>query len=97
MSLDTLMRALFSLFFTEIIIENRDVHLLEGDGQRVAKVHFTSQPPFITNISGEMWAIEKISTIKTAIKFCNSKPYNDYMTTMTIDHSEMYKNVPLKE
>lgn len=97
MSLDTLMWALFSLFFTEVIIENRDAHLLDSDGQRVAKVRFTSQPPFITNVSGEMWAIEKIGTIKTVIKFCNSKPYNDYMTTMTIDYSEMHKNVPLKE
>lgn len=97
MSLDTLMLALFSLFFTEIIIENRDAHLLDGDGQRVAKVRLTSQPPFITNISGEMWAIEKIGTIKTVIKFCNSKPYNDYMATMTIDHSEIYKNVPFEE
>lgn len=96
MSLDTLMRALFSLFFTEVIIENRDVHLLDEDGQRVAKVHFTSQPPFITNISGEMWAIEKIGTIKTAIKFCNSKHYYDYMSSTTIDHSEM-DNVPIQE
>lgn len=97
MSLDTLIRALFSLFFTEVIIENRDAHLLDGDGQRVAKVHFTSQPPFITNVSGEMWAIEKIGTIKTAIKFCNSKPYNEYMTTMTTNHSGMSENVPLEE
>lgn len=97
MSLNTLMRALFSLFFTEVIIENRDAHLLDGDGRRVAKVHFTSQPPFITNVSGEMWVIEKVNTIKAGIKFCNSKPYNDYMAAMTIDHSEMYKNVPLEE
>lgn len=97
MSLDTLMRALFNLFFTEVIIENRKAHLLDEDGQRVAKVHFISQPPFIVNISGEMWAIEKIATIKTVIKFCNSKPYNDYMTSMTIDHSEMNKNVPFEE
>lgn len=97
MSLNTLMRALFSLFFTEVIIENRDAHLLGEDGQLVAKVHFASQPPFITNISGEMWAIEKIDTIKTVIKFCNSKQYNEYMTSMTIDHSEMYKNVPFEE
>lgn len=96
MSLVTLMRALFSLFFTEVIIENRDAHLLNEDGERVAKVHFTSQLPFITNISGEMWAIEKIESIKTAIKFCNSKHYYDYMASTTIDHSEM-NNVPIKE
>ena len=97
MSLDTLMRALFSLFFTEVIIENKDVHVLDEDGQRVAKVRVTSQPPFIANISGEMWAIEKIETIKTIIKFCNSKHYYDYMTSTTIDYSEMNKNVPIKE
>ena len=96
MSLDALMRALFSLFFTEVIIENRDVHLLDEDGQRIAKVHFTSQPPFITNVSGEMWAIEKIRTIKTVIKFCNSKHYYDYMSSTTIYYSET-NDVPFKE
>lgn len=97
MTVESLMRALLRLFFHEVVIENRVAHIFNDDDERVGKITFNSQPPFIVNVSGMYWVTEKANTIKTMIKFCMSSDFHKYLTTNTIDYKGLFDNVPFEE
>lgn len=96
MTVESLMRLLLRLFFHEIVIENRVAHVFNDD-ERVGKITFNSQPPFIINVSGMYWVTEKVNTIKTMIKFCMSSDFHEYLSSNDIDHKELFDNVPFEE
>ena len=96
MTIESLMRVLLRLFFHEIVIENRVAHIFNDDDERVGKIAFNSQPPFITSVSGMYWVTEKANTIKTMIKFCMSADYHKYLTSNTIDYKGLFDNVPIE-
>lgn len=96
MTVESLMRVLLRMFFQEVVIENLVAHIFNDD-ERVGKVSFNSQPPFITNVSGMYWVTEKVNTIKTMIKFCMSSDFHKYLTTNTIDYKGLFDNVPFEE
>jgi len=97
MTVESLMRALLRMFFHEIVIENRVAHVFNDDDDRVGKITFNSQPPFITSVSGMYWVIEKVNTIKTMIKFCMSADFYNYLSSNTIDYKGGFDNVPFEE
>lgn len=92
MTIESLMRLLLNMFFHEVIIENRVAHVFDDDNERVGRISFNSQPPFIISVSGQYWVNEKVNTIKTMFKFCMSSDFNKYLSENTIDY-----NVPLEE
>lgn len=97
MTVESLMRVLLRLFFHEVVIENRVAHVFNDDDERVGKITFNSQPPFIVNISGMYWVTEKANTIKTMIKFCMSADFHNYLSSNTIDYKGLFDNVPFEE
>ena len=97
MTIESLMRLLLRMFFHEVVIENRVAHVFNDDDERVGKITFNSQPPFIVNVSGTYWVTEKVNTIKTTIKFCMSADFHKYLSSNTIDYKGLFDNVPLEE
>lgn len=97
MTIESLMRLLLRMFFHEVVIENRVAHVFNDDDERVGKITFNSQPPFIINVSGMYWVTEKVSTIKTMIKFCMSSDYYKYLSSNSIDYKGLFDNVPFEE
>nr|DAS17950.1 MAG TPA: hypothetical protein [Caudoviricetes sp.] len=96
MTIESLMRVLLRMFFHEVVIENRVAHVFNGD-DRVGKITFNSQPPFIISVSGMYWVTEKANTIKTMIKFCMSVDFHKYLSSNTIDYKGLLDNVPFEE
>lgn len=96
MTIESLMRLLLGVFFHEIVIENCVAHIFNDDDERVGKVSFDSQPPFITSVSGTYWVKEKMDTVKTTIKFCMGSDFNKYLSSNTIDYGRV-NNVPFEE
>lgn len=95
MTVEPLMWALLSIFFHEVVIENRVAHIFNDE--RGGKITFNSQPSFIVSVSGMYWVTEKVNTIKTMIKFCMSSDFHKYLTTNTIDYKGLFDNVPFEE
>lgn len=96
MTIESLMRVLLMMFFHEVVIENRVAHIFNDDDERVGKVVFGSQPPFITSVSGMYWVSEKMNTVKDMIKFCMGSDFNKYLSSNTIDYDKV-RNVPFEE
>lgn len=96
MTIESLMRLLLGMFFHEVVIENHVAHIFNDDDERIGKVYFDSQPPFITNVSGTYWVKEKMDTVKIMFKFYMGPDFNKYLSTNTIDYSRV-NNVPFKE
>ena len=96
MTIESLMRLLLNMFFHEVVIENRVAHIFNDDDERVGKVSFGSQPPFITSVSGAYWVKEKMDTVKTMFKFCMGPDFNKYLSENTIDYGKS-DNVPFEE
>ena len=96
MTIESLMRLLLGMFFHEVVIENRVAHIFNYDDERVGKVSFDSQPPFITSVSGTYWVKEKMDTVKTMFKFCTGPDFNKYLSSNTIDYGRV-NNVPFEE
>ena len=96
MTIESLMHLLLGMFFHEVVIENRVAHIFNYDDERVGKVSFDSQPPFITSVSGTYWVKEKMDTVKTMFKFCTGPDFNKYLSSNTIDYGRV-NNVPFEE
>lgn len=97
MTVEFLMRALLRLFFHEVVIESRVAHIFNDRDERIGKISFDSQPPFIINVSGMYWVTEKADTIKAMIKFCMSSDYYKYLSSNAIDYKGLFDNVPFEE
>ena len=96
MTIESLMRLLLGMFFHEVVIENRVAHIFNDDDERIGKISFDSQPPFITSVSGMYWVTEKMNTIKTTFKFCMGSDFNKYLSENTIDYNRI-NSVPFEE
>lgn len=86
MAIITLMRVLLGMFFYEVIIEDNVAHVIDEDNERVGKIKFHAQPPFIGEVEGQYWVREKAEAIKKTISFCMGPEYRKYTADAIIDH-----------